>query len=189
MTQKARLDAEKRPWMPDSFFENQNTGEENGVREEPRAFVIFQLGGQWLAVNVTQVREILDNMTVTPLPRAPHDVEGMIDVRGSGVCVIDLSSHLGLRGVIDKAAERIVVFEFARNGKSPLPIGVRTETVRDVTQISESDIERAPQAMQDWDHTLIEGIARIDDLIVVLVDLEAVLSGSPGANRDIYDFS
>ncbi|PWJ10187.1 chemotaxis protein CheW [Jannaschia seohaensis] len=174
-------------WNPLEILDTDLDAPEEGVDDTTQAYLIFQLHGQWLAASVAQVREILDDQPLTPLPNAPHDVEGMIDVRSKGVAVVDLAHHLGIRSQGRSEPERIVVFEFERGDRPPLAIGVRTETVRDVRQIGEAEIEPTPEALGRWDQTMIQGVTRVDDRIVVLVDPSSLVR-RPDAADDAFDF-
>jgi purine-binding chemotaxis protein CheW len=182
--------ASERTWNPLEILDTDLADEEDAAADSANtnAYLIFQLQGQWLAANVCQVREILDDQPLTPLPNAPHDVEGMIDVRGKGITVVNLAQHLGIRVHSEVEPERIVVFEFERTSKAPLAIGVRTETVRDVCQINDRDIEETPEALNDWDQSMLLGVSRFDDRIVILIDLSAIIAKC-GDDADIFSFS
>ena len=188
MNANTQTHPERETWNPLGSLDDQASNTVSAAADDPQAFLIFMLGGQWLATNVGQVREILDDQPITPLPKAPHDVEGMIDVRGNGVAMVDLSQHLGVHPMNTDKPRRVVVFEFSRDGRTPLPIGVRTEAVRDVCLIQQDMIEAAPDSMRDWDQSMIEGIARIDGEIVVVVNLAAVFGGSSSHRDDVFDF-
>lgn len=175
-------------WNPLADLEGHDLEEGPDADEDGRAFLIFMLGGQWLATDVAQVREILDDQPVTPLPKAPPDVEGMIDVRDSGVAIVDLTRYLGVQPMTSDQPRRIIVFEASRDSGPPLPIGVRTEAVRDVRQIRTAEIEDAPDALESWDNTAIEGVTRIDGGIVVVVDLQTVFGNRPTTASDMFDF-
>ncbi|MEQ9259416.1 MAG: chemotaxis protein CheW [Roseovarius sp.] len=186
MTSQTSLRGDPPHWSPTDMLGLRDDDETESDESDPQAYLIFELGRQRLAVTVAQVREILDDLEVTPLPKAPMDVEGMIDLRGHGVCVVDLRGRLGIPPAESRAAHRIVVFEFTRPGAAPLPIGVRTDAVRDVCLISPEAIEAKPESLQDWDGALIDGVTRLDEKIVVLVNLGAVFETGNAAG--MFDF-
>lgn len=155
---------------------------------EPTTFVTFELSEQLFAVDVAYVREILDRRPITPMPKAPHDVDGMIDVRGRSVAVVDLCARLGAMRREDTEETRIVVFEFPREDEEPLPLGVRADRVREVSQIPEEEIEPAPRTDSAWSAELVRGVARSEQGIVVILDIEKVFSsGGKGGGGD-FDF-
>jgi purine-binding chemotaxis protein CheW len=148
---------------------------------------VFRLNGQWLATSVRFVREILDDLTVTPLPNAPSDVLGVIDVRGESIPVVELGVHLGVHGGHGEAESRCLVCEIAREGAEPLVFGVRTQAVRDVRVIGDDGIEETPETLGAWDARLLRGVARLDDMLVMVVDL-APLARSSSADDSMFDF-
>ncbi|SDZ17690.1 purine-binding chemotaxis protein CheW [Jannaschia faecimaris] len=177
------------PWDPLS-----DIGQVEGINPiisegEARAFLIFKLSGHWLACDVAQVREILAEQTVTPLPKTPSEIEGMIDVRGSGIAVVDLARHLGFPPAGRGTVTRIIVFEANTDKGSPIPIGVRTDEVRDVLVLGAGEIEMAPQTLGSWDRRAVMGVARIDNKIVIVMDMRAVFeNASPSIDADLFDF-
>lgn len=155
--------------------------------DDSQSYVVFQLSGQWLATSVRFVREILDNLTITPLPNSPSDVVGVIDVRGESIPVVELGIHLGVHGGRDEADNRCLVCEIAREGADPLVFGVRTQAVRDVRLIGNDNIEETPETLGAWDRTLLQGVARLDEMLVMVVDL-GPLARSAAADDPIFDF-
>lgn len=146
---------------------------------EPDAltYVIFVLGGQRFAVDVAHVREILDRQPLTRLANAPHDVEGVIDVRGESVAVVELSSKLGLVGGAEGEDARIIVFEFADDGAV---VGVPADRVCDVLEIPDEAIEASPTAGGRWRAAALRGIARIEGALISVLDMRAVFPSGGG---------
>ncbi len=175
-------------WNPLAILEQGTVAASDKDAEMPSAYLLFTLGGQNLAVRVADVREIIDDKTVTPLLRAPHLVEGMIDVRNTSIAVIDLAAALGLPQGGLATSGRIVVFEFTGADEGALPIGVRTDAVRNVIEIAAQDIEPAPRTMQDWDASIIEGVTRQNGDLVVVVNLHAVFDPA-SESAGMFDFS
>jgi purine-binding chemotaxis protein CheW len=97
--------------------------------EDHQVFLTFRLGSQYFALSVEPVREILDEQPVAILPDAPADVVGLIDVRGEGVMVMDVSHRLGVVARTDHG-RRIVVVE--RTGDDGRPVGVLADQVLSV---------------------------------------------------------
>lgn len=136
-------------------------------KSDPHTYVAFELMNQIFAVDVTNVREVLDMQAISCLPNAPSDLLGMIDVRGEGIAVIDLPVRLGfIRRTVPEDG-RIVVFELGGSAKKPL--GVIADRVLGVVEISESDIEPTPDAMNSWKSDAMIGVARIDNQLVMML--------------------
>jgi len=150
----------------------------DGIDDAASTFLTFDLDGQTFAVTVLSVREILDTQPVTRLPNSPHDMHGVIDVRGSSVPIVDLTARLGM-GAFDEGPDtRVVVFEIQQKGHDSRTVGVLAERVRDVCRIESCEIEDAPSTGDAGiSSDLILGLCRRDGSLVVVVDLARVFMG------------
>ncbi len=146
---------------------------------EPAARLVFEVAGQIFAVAVARVREILDLQPISPLPNAPADLLGMIDVRGKGVAVIDLHARLGLRSV-DREEGRILVFEI---GSANVPVAAIADRVIAVAEIPDDEIEPAPESLTGWRADALRGVARLDGRITMILDLDRIFH-----DKDPFDF-
>ena len=153
---------------------------------DPQTFLTFGIGGQFFALTVDTVREILDEQPMATLPEAPPDVLGLIDVRGEGVMVMEVSRRLGVRPGLDHG-RRIVVIE--RAAGAARPVGVIADQVQSVVEIPPEGIEPAPQApggAGGRDSGLLRGVARLNGQLVMVLD-HRILLGEGGG--DIFDFA
>ena len=141
---------------------------------DANTFVTFDLSGECLGVEVADVREILDRQSVNRLPNTTSDVEGVIDIRGESIPIVDMGSRLGLPRSPDTDETRIIVFEiFADNSRRPL--GVFADKVRDVTLISPENIEAPPAVGNVVNNSdLLTGIARHNEFLILLLDVQRV---------------
>lgn len=156
--------------------------------EDVRTYVTFELDGLWLAVDVVHIREILDRQEVTPLPRAPADVEGVIDVRGTAVAVVDLSRKLGVAAAQETSSSRFLVVELvAAEGKRRV-LAMQADKVLEVSQIPHSRIETPPAGAPEWSNDLVHGVTRTDDRLVMLIDFDALFASTAAAGGSIFDF-
>ncbi|RNF33324.1 chemotaxis protein CheW [Paracoccus methylarcula] len=151
---------------------------------EPHTYVTLELAGQVFAVDVGNVREILDLQPISRLPNAPADLLGMIDVRGEGIAVIDLPSQLGLMHQANPEDARIVVFELGPEPRKP--IGVIADRVLSVVAIAKADIEPAPDAMSRWRSDAMIGVARIDGQLTMMLALDRLFGV---AASGLFDFA
>lgn len=156
------------------------------VPAETDTYLTFSIGSQVFAVDVKNVREILDLQTISKLPNAPHDVMGVIDVRDQGICVIDLASRLGM-SLDNNENSRIVVFELDYNDDST-PIGVIADRVLSVAEIAQHEIEAPPATLSTWDPSAVHGVARLDGEVVIVLILSQVF-GTLDRNNDPFTFS
>lgn len=140
----------------------------------------FEVKGQTHAVEVAHVREIVRMMEITPLPRAPDLIEGVIELRGAVVPVVDLARLLG-RGRSDRGSQtRIVVL-----GAGDLTLGLQVDAATDVLGFSASRAEPVPELATSAGYDLVEFIVRPEDgppIMVLSVDrlISRLLGTSPG---------
>ena len=137
-------------------------------------YVTFDLSGQSLGVEVCHVREILDTVSVSRLPNAPHEIEGVIDIRGESIPIIDMGSRLGLPRMENGEETRIIVFELQQDSQVRA-VGVLADRVRDVTQIPAHEIEVPPEVVgASWQADLLRGFARHAGLLILLLNIERI---------------
>ena len=137
-------------------------------------YVTFDLSGQSLGVEVCHVREILDTVAISRLPNAPHEIEGVIDIRGESIPIVDMGSRLGLPRMENGEDTRIIVFELRHAGQIRA-VGVVADRVRDVTQIPSAEIEPPPEVIgARWEAELLRGFARHAGLLILLLNIERI---------------
>ncbi|MGE5584889.1 MAG: chemotaxis protein CheW [Bacillota bacterium] len=143
-----------------------------------RHVVVFQLGRELYAVSISDVREIVRMQPITPVPSAPDYVEGVVNLRGQVIPVLNLARRLGIPVQPVTPATRIVVVQAGQD-----TIGMIVDSVVKVAHIAQQDIER-PEALAKEGASLayIVGIARAEDRLITLIDLEQALSfaSTPG---------
>ena len=83
-------------------------------------YITFKLGDELFAINVTQVREVLDLSLITKVPTAPDYMRGVVNVRGNAIPVVDLRLKFGLPKGVDTVQTRIVVLELELDGEMGL---------------------------------------------------------------------
>ena len=136
-----------------------------------RQLVVFDLSGEAYGVNIETVREIIRMQAVTYVPDTPDFVEGVINLRGNVNPVVDLRKRFGLNVDEETDDTRIVVVDIG--GES---IGVTVDAVTEVLRITEDAVEPTSALITTEDSFYIEGIAKLGDRLLILLDLERVLS-------------
>ncbi|MGR3801872.1 chemotaxis protein CheW [Marinibacterium profundimaris] len=172
---------EMREAVLDPFGFDEGGGDDGGEEDSPPPTVLtFTLGAQIFAVDVHRVQEILDRTAISPLPNAPHDVLGMIDLRGQGIAIVDLASRIGAP-TANNADARIIVFEFP-NGDHSTSLGVLAEKVLRVREMSDKDVEPVPETLSDWRCDVAGGMIRTEDGIAMILEIDRILcdAGRPG---------
>lgn len=137
---------------------------------DERQLVVFQLGAEFYGVDIARVHEIIRLQTITRVPRAPAFVEGVINLRGKVIPVVDLRRRFGLESSEHTRASRIVVVEIGDN-----VVGVIVDGVSEVLRVTGASIEPPSPVVAGIESEYIYGIARLDDRLVILLDLDRVL--------------
>jgi len=135
--------------------------------------VIFKLGNESFGVEIATVESIIKMQTITRLPQAPNFVEGIINLRGKILPVIDLRKRLSIDlNEITKDSRMVVV---ALAGTT---VGMVVDRVDEVLRINDDIVEAPPSISQSVDSRFIEGIAKINQELVILLNLSKVLNTS-----------
>ncbi|MFH1453811.1 MAG: chemotaxis protein CheW [Armatimonadota bacterium] len=146
--------------------------EETNASTVKTQLVVFKLRDEEFGVDISQVREIVRMMHITHIPEAPGFIEGVINLRGQVIAVIDLSKQFEMAEIdeLPKTA-RIVVVEV--HGET---VGLIVDEVPEVITIPEDCIEGAPELIETEvkDH-YIRGVAKIEERLLILVDLGEIL--------------
>ena len=133
--------------------------------------VVFDLASEYYGVDIGDVREIIRMQTITRVPGAPSFVEGVINLRGRVVPVVDLRKRLRLNVGEQTKESRIVVVDI-----SGRDVGVIVDAVTEVLRIPISSIEPPSSMITDTESDYLRGIAKLESKLVILLDLNKVLT-------------
>ena len=131
----------------------------------------FWLGNENYSTNITEVERIWGYVEPTVLPEAPGFVRGVIDYEESILPIISLSSRFKLGE--EKISETTKIIVVKRKEKK---FGVIVDNVYEVTDINKEDIEEAPEITNTVERKYISGLVKLDNHIVILLDLDRILS-------------
>ncbi|MGD1915628.1 MAG: chemotaxis protein CheW [Phycisphaerales bacterium] len=134
--------------------------------------VTFEIAEEEFAVDILAVQEINRMMDLTRVPQAPPEIEGVINLRGKIIPVMDLRQRFGLETRERDDQTRIIVVEV--DGRV---IGFIVDRVRQVLPISRSIVEPAPDMVATIDSQFISGVGKLPDRLLILLDLDHLLSG------------
>ncbi len=150
--------------MPEEQEEKKDGGEE-------RQIVIFNLGKEEFGVNINEVREIIRMEQITKIPNTAEYIEGVINLRGGIIVVIDLAMKLGLPEKENDNNTRIIVIEVDKN-----TVGMVVDSATEVLRLKGDQVEPAPAVItQKIDSDYIEGVGILDERLLILLDLAKVL--------------
>ena len=130
----------------------------------------FRVGRETYGVPITSLHEIVRVPEITAVPDAPEFMEGVINLRGKIVSVIDLRKRLGEKKVTQSRRNRILVVE--HNGKLA---GLIVDSASEVLKIPASDVEASPAALQEGGLNCVTGLGKCKGRLIVLLDMTRLL--------------
>ena len=139
----------------------------------------FQIGRETYGVTITALHEIVRVPAITAVPDAPAYVEGVINLRGKIVSVIDLRKRFGEKQVVSNKRNRILVLEY--QGKLA---GLIVDSASDVLKIPASEVEPAPDVFQDGTLNCVVGLGKSAGRLIVLLDMAKLLEYSGFRHRE-----
>lgn len=140
----------------------------------PGKYLTFTLADETYGVSVLAVREIIRLCPITPVATMPPHVRGVINLRGRVIPLIDLRVRFGLPPRDDHDRTCIIVAQVAAAGGGGRPYAVVVDGVEEVTGLTAADIAAPPDFGAAVDTRFITGMARRDDGVATLIDLDAV---------------
>lgn len=140
--------------------------------------VLFDLANEHYGIDIASVDGIIKMQEVISVPHAPSFVEGVTNLRGTVLPVIDLRKRFDLEPTPPTNDTRIVVVNLEGNRK----VGMIVDAVTEVLSIPEESIEPTPPIVSTIDSSFIIGIAKVDDRLVILLDLASVLTDKEKAS-------
>lgn len=143
----------------------------NGTRQ----YLTFQLGEEVFAIDVANVREILEYNSVTRVPRSPEYMRGVINLRGSVVPVFDMRLKFGMTGTQKTINTCIVVVEVSYEGEDII-IGALVDSVQEVFELEADQIEPAPKIGTHLRTEFIKGMGKRDERFIIILDIDKVFS-------------
>ena len=133
--------------------------------------VVFELGNEHYGLDISTVESIIKMQSITKMPQAPFYVEGITNLRGVVVPVMDLRRRFGLPPQEQTKDTRIVVVNM-----NNLKVGMIVDGVSQVQHIQDDTIEPPPPMVTTINSAFIKGIAKLENRLVILLDLSKVLS-------------
>lgn len=133
--------------------------------------VTFSIGEEEFGVDILTVQEIIRTMAMTKVPRAEAFVEGVINLRGKVIPIIDLRRRFGLPSKTHDKHTRIIVIEINR-----MIVGFVVDSVSEVLRIPANMVEPPPPGVAGLDSEYISGVGKLHDRLLILLDLDKLLS-------------
>jgi len=145
-------------------------------------YLTFQLAGQDYGITILSVREIIALQDITPIPAGPSFLEGVINLRGRIIPIIDLRVRLSFSAGERNERTCIIVTEIEHEDEGVLQVGCIVDTVSEVRNIGAEEIEPPPELGAGVDMSSILGMAKFDECgkVVSLLDIQRVLNSLGG---------
>jgi purine-binding chemotaxis protein CheW len=145
---------------------------------EEQQLVTFSLGTEEFGIEIMKVQEIIRIPPITRVPQAPGHFEGVINLRGNVISVINLRSRFGLpdgKNEVDDEISRIIVLKDNKR-----EFGIRVDAVNEVLQPQDMDLEPPPSVSVGIDASFIRGIGKIGDRLIIFLNLNQIMDDSEG---------
>ena len=143
------------------------------MAEMYQKLLTFSLGSEGYGISILKVKEIIGMMDITPVPRTPEFIKGVINLRGKIIPVMDLRTKFAMTAQEYDERTCIVVVEVLMNGVQKL-IGVVVDMVSEVVTVSDEQIEPPPEYGTGVEHNAILGIGKIKDRVVIILDIDEI---------------
>jgi len=140
-------------------------------KSEEAQLVTFKLGAEEYGIDIMQVQEIIRLPEIVRVPKTPPFVEGVLHLREKILPVIDLAKRFGVSSGQRTDLSRIVVVKIKDN-----PVGLIVDSVCEVIRLPAGAVEPLPEMVTSVDSRFLQGIGRLNDRLIILVDLARVLS-------------
>ncbi len=145
----------------------------SGQTEELLQLVSFNIGSEEFGVDILKVQEINRMVEITRVPQAPHYVEGVINLRGKVIPIVDLRKRFNLEVKEYDKNTRIVVVDI--NGSI---MGMVVDSVSEVLRLPSNTIEPPPEIVANINSEYIKGVAKLEDRLLIFLDLSKVIDAN-----------
>ncbi len=138
-------------------------------------YLTFMLGEELFSLEIARVREVLDNTIITRVPRTPDYMQGVINLRGSVVPVIDLRLKFGMPAC-DVTVNTCIIIVEAMVDSEMIILGLLADSVQEVLDLDRESIKPAPRIGTKLDTGFIKGMGRQNNRFIILLDIDRVFA-------------
>ncbi len=164
--------------MPDEHGERANLQETlSNITDREGKYLTFTLASEEYGIGILKIKEIIGMMPITSVPRTPAFVKGVINLRGKVIPVIDLRLRFGMEPMDYTDRTCIIVVEIGTQAID-ITIGIVVDSVSEVLNIKNEEIENTPSFGTELDTRYILGMAKMEGKVKILLDINEVLGAS-----------
>jgi len=139
-------------------------------------YLTFNLRQELFALNIGSVKEVLEHTRITKVPRTPKFMKGVINLRGHAVPIVDMRLKFGMSEGEITVNTCIIIIEVSSSGDEIVQIGALVDSVREVIEMNENEVEPPPKMGLAVNTDFIRGMAKRDDDFVLILDVERIFS-------------
>ncbi|MGK0290586.1 MAG: purine-binding chemotaxis protein CheW [bacterium] len=148
---------------------------ESSTTSENTQYLTFSLDSDAFAVDIAQIREVLEYTKITKVPQTPEYMPGVINLRGSVVPVIDLRLKFQMSKTEMTVDTCIIIVDVEIDGERKL-LGALADAVQEVMDMSEDQIDPPPKLGTQLNTNYIKGMGKYNDQFIIILDIEKVFS-------------
>ena len=138
-------------------------------------YLTFFLADEVYGVPILKVQEIIGIKELTKVPKVPQYIKGVLNLRGKVIPVIDLRLKFDIKEKEDTRSTSIIIFQIQKNN-SQVIAGVKVDSVSEVVDIKENNIEPTPTLGMQEAEEFVTGMAKINDTVHMLIDIDCILN-------------
>lgn len=135
-------------------------------------YLTFHVGEELFAVNVTYVLEVLEQQTISRVPKAPEDVLGIVNFRGDILPVYNSRKKFAIPD--DKLQNKYIIVYELSDGDTRYSVSATVDSVKDVIEFEDDEITDIPDMGVNYDAKFVRGVVKRDDKFIMIIDPEKV---------------
>ena len=143
--------------------------------------VTFKVGGEEYVVDIMRIKEIIEPRKITPVPKAPDFIEGVIDLRGTIIPIIDLRKRFGIDPLEDDRMKKFVVLVAA--GRL---LGIIVDMIQEIIGLPKTALKPAPPVITRDTQKYIIGVARHEGRLLLLLNIKRILTHREQVQLDYF---
>ena len=165
--------------MTKEIIQPEETVEAEETSRKEIQLACFQVGDQMYALDILRIKEVIRPQKLTPVPKAPEFIEGVINLRGVVIPVVDLRRRFDQAVIESGQKNRVIISVLA--GKV---IGLMVDEVAEVRNYTRQEIQPAPRFIKGKETDYFLGVCQRDDDLVMIINLEKILSSDEKIDLD-----
>ncbi len=147
------------------------------MAEDTKKYIIFNINQEDYGVPISKIREVLRFVNITPIHEASEFLKGVINLRGKIVPIIDMRTKFGIEQKEYNDRTVFIIVDILGN-KEVYNIGITVDAVQDVADIPDKDLEKTPDIGLRLKSQYLEGIAKVDDRMIMILNMDKILSSN-----------